>query len=169
MRALTLLGLIAVVAAGGGCARKAKKTEPVAQTAPTQASETPPTDAGTGVGFTRGGNTNYVAGGGVAQNVRQAGRRTVALNDFKQLGIAIQQVQLLDGMPDKERIKAEVRTFGPIATAINDGSIILTGTKDPAGLWAYEVDADTKGGIVLIGGTARRADAAEVKQLLARK
>ena len=44
-----------------------------------------------------GGNTNFVPGGGAVQNVRQAGRRTIALNDFHQLGIAIKQVEILDG------------------------------------------------------------------------
>ena len=170
MRLLTLLGLVALLAGGVGCAKKVKK--PAAQTAPTQPAETASTEeapANTGTGFASGGNTNYVPGGGAVQNVRQAGRRAVALNDMDQLGKAITNVEILEGMPDVNRIKAEVRTFGAVAKSIEDGTIILTGTKDRSGLWAYEVDADKRGGIVLVGGRAYRADAAEVQQLLARK
>jgi len=145
-----LLLILAMTCALVGCKKKAKDTAPDPAPAP-------------------GANTNYVPGGGAVQNVRQAARRTVALNDFHQLGLAIKQVELLDGrMPDADRIKAEVRTFPNIPAAIDERVIILTGTNDASGLWAYEVESDTKGGIVLVNGVASRASADEVKQHLAR-
>jgi hypothetical protein len=161
-RLLTLVLAVTVLVPLAGCGKK--KPKPAVAEATPNASPAPSGGGGGG----GGGNTNYSPGAGAVQNVRQAGRRTVALNDFHQLGLAIKQVEILEGMPDKQRILAEVRTYPNLPAAINEGVIILTGTKDPAGLWAYEVDADTKGGIVLVGGTASRATADEVQQHLAR-
>jgi hypothetical protein len=176
MRVRVLCVLALVLATGaGGCKKKKPAPGPDVTPEPAPAGATP-TNRGDGqpsggapipAGFARGGNTNFVAGGGAVQNVRQAGRRTVAINDFHQLGIAIKQVELEDNrMPDVARIKAEVRTFPNVPQAIEEGVIILTGSRDPSGLWAYEVDADTKGGIVLVGGSASRASADEVRRLL---
>jgi hypothetical protein len=112
-------------------------------------------------------NTNYVAGGGAVQNVRQAARRTVALNEMSQLGQLIElQYNETGKMPNVQQIKDNLAQAQSILAQINDGNIILTGTTDHAGLWAYEVDANTKGGIVLQAGSARRATKDEVKQLL---
>jgi hypothetical protein len=148
---LSLLFAVMLTFALVGCNKK-KKSEPELEN--------------TGGGG--GGNTNYVGGAGAVQNVRQAGRRTIAINDFHQFGIAIKQMEVLDGrMPDKEAILAEAKAYPNIRKAIDEGDIILTGSKDPSGLWAYEVDAEKMGGIVLVGGTARRATADEVQQLLA--
>ena len=52
---------------------------------------------------------------------------------------------------------------------IDDGVIILTGTTDRQGLWAYEIDADKVGGIILVSGRARRATADDVKKYLEKK
>jgi hypothetical protein len=112
-------------------------------------------------------NTNYVAGGGAVQNVRQAGKRTVALNEMSQLGQLIElQYNESGKMPNIAAIKANLTQAQSILTHITEGSIILTGTTDHAGVWAYEVDADKAGGIVLQAGSARRASKDEVKQLL---
>ena len=161
MTARFLLGFLVVSVAilgGVGC----KKKKAVSTAAPVATTPTPAPVSEK--------NTNFQPGAGAVQNVRQAARRTVSLNDMHQLGIAIQQTFQLDGkMPDIEQIKAEVKTFPNIPAAIQDGTIILTGSKNASGLWAYEVDADKVGGIVLVGGSARRADATEVKQLLAQK
>lgn len=182
MRGFALAAACALALSGAGCKKKkpapapadpepapAQKGDPQPGAAPTPNGDgPPPSGAAVPAGFARGGNTNYTPGAGAVQNVRQAGRRTVALNEFHQLGVAIKQVELEDGrMPDPTRIKAEVRTFPNLPQAIEEGVIVLTGTRDAAGLWAYEVEADTKGGIVLVGGTARRATADEAKQLLA--
>ncbi|QEL17021.1 hypothetical protein [Limnoglobus roseus] len=115
-------------------------------------------------------NSAPIAGGGAIQNVRQAAKRTVALSDMHQLGIMILQYDLDNNkLPTVSEIKAMLTGDGAsIRKQIDEGTIILTGTKDKAGLWAYEVDADRAGGIVLTGpsANARRASADEVKALL---
>lgn len=159
MRVLMLFAL-GVVLAAGGCKKKSS--------APPTANLEPTTPAPPAVDPR---NTNFVAGGGAVQNVRQAARRTVQLNDMHQLGLLIAQtVQLDDRMPSASEIKQSLQRDAPtILAAINEGTIILTDTKNKGGLWAYEVDADKAGGIVLVGGTASRATAEQVQQYLASK
>lgn len=115
-------------------------------------------------------NTNFVQGGGAVQNVRQAARRAVTLNDMQQLGTLIFSFELENNkLPTASEIKGMLKTDGKsILAAIDEGTIILTGTTNKAGLWAYEIDADKAGGVIVTGPTpaARRASAEEVKQLL---
>jgi hypothetical protein len=128
-----------------------------------------PAPASGGGGGVNPANTNYQSGGGAVQNIRQAARRTVALADMDQLGKFItQQETELGKMPSIADIKTYIKRDAPkILAAIDEGTIILTGSTNRSGLWAYEVDADKAGGIVLVAGTARRATADEAKQLLA--
>lgn len=145
-----LLIVAATVSLGAGCK---KKSASVASAAP---------DPGPSA------NTNYVPGAGAIQNTRQAARRTVALNEMSQLGQLIElQYNDLGRMPTKQQILANLSQAPSILQHINEGNIILTGTTNHSGLWAYEVDADTRGGIVLQAGSARRATKDEVQQLLA--
>jgi hypothetical protein len=148
-----------------GCDKKtAKPIDTTPATTPTATME-PPSPA---PAAPSSGNTNYQAGAGAVQNIRQAARRTVAINDMQQLGTFIQQMTAETGkMPSPAEIKEYIRRDAPkIVAAIDDGTILLTGTKNMSGLWAYEVDADKSGGIALVAGTASRLDAAQVKQLL---
>jgi hypothetical protein len=147
--AIVMLMLVAV----GGCKKKPASSGSAAATPA-------PVD---------GRNTEYVAGGGAVQNTRQAAKRTVALNDMASLGQLIElQYNETGKMPKVNDIKANLTQAQNLLTAINDGVIILTGTTDHSGLWAYEVDADKAGGIILQAGSARRASKDEVKQLLGR-
>ena len=117
-----------------------------------------------------GGNTNYQPGFGAVQAVRKAGLRTINLNEMKQLGLSVMQAADDFGkMPTAAEIKQMVQQDKTLAGMIADGTLILTNTTNRGGLWAYEVEADTKGGIVLVAGTASRATADEVKQYLANK
>lgn len=115
-------------------------------------------------------NTNFRPGAGAVQNVRQAARRTNALVEMKTLGDLVTIMYTEDGrMPSKEQIAASVKRDAPaVAKGIDEGVYILTGATDHAGLWAYEVDADKAGGIVLVAGVANRATAEEVQQHLAK-
>ena len=63
----------------------------------------------------------------------------------------------LGRMPTKEQIVAELKQYPKVLEAVNEGAFILTGTNEAGGLWAYEVDADTKPGIALLGGRAARS------------
>jgi hypothetical protein len=89
---------------------------------------------------------------------------------MKQLGLSITQAaDDFNKMPTAAEIKQMVQQDKTMSGMIADGSVILTNTTNRGGLWAYEVDADKKGGIVLVAGTASRASADEVKQYLANK
>jgi hypothetical protein len=148
---------LAVLAAAVGCEQAPPLPRPKADAKPAE-SATP-----------AGGNTNYQAGAGAVQNARQAARRTVALNDMASLGKFVQAQEIeLGKMPTAAEITAAVKadpSMKAIAAAIADGTIVLTGTRSKAGLWAYEVDADTKGGIGLVGGVANRYSADEITNL----
>jgi hypothetical protein len=113
-------------------------------------------------------NTNYEAGAGVAQNVRNAAKRIVTQTEMGQLGVFIEDsYSTLGKMPGVNAIMASLQKESPNThKMIQEGAIILCWTAQHEGLWAYEVDADKKGGIVLVTGAARRADADEVKRLL---
>jgi hypothetical protein len=156
------IAVLCVTVAACGCKKKTPPP-PVAAAPAANAPEPGPAPAG-------GGNTNFQSGGGAVQNIRNAARRTITLNDMSQLGTLIEAEYTQNGrMPTAADIKMFLQKDAPhIAAAINDGSIILTGTSSHEGLWAYEVDADTKGGVVLVSGRATRADADEVKRYLGR-
>ena len=112
-------------------------------------------------------NTNFQAGGGAIQNTRKAARRTVALNDMNTLGLAMTQYELDNNkMPTIADTKKLLVGYPNILSLVNDGTIILTGGTDRSGLWAYEVDADTKGGIGLVSGKPNRYNASEIKAFL---
>ena len=117
-----------------------------------------------------GGNTNYVAGGGAVQNVRQAARRTITLADMSTLGTLLEiEFNTANKMPSYDTFKATLTKDAPnILAAINDGSIILCWTTNHEGIWAYEIEADVKGGVALVTGRASRYDATAVKQMLGR-
>lgn len=118
-------------------------------------------------------NSAPIAGGGAIQNTKQAVKRYVNQQEMAQLGIIILDFELTNGkLPTVNEIKAALTGDGSaIRKKIDEGVIILTGTTNKSGLWAYEVDADKAGGIVLTGpsANARRENADEVKLLLANK
>jgi len=107
-------------------------------------------------------------GGGAVQAVRKAARRADAMNELKNLGEIIEGMRDPIGrMPTKEQILAELKQAPKLLTAIQEGSFILTGTTEGGGLWAYEVDADTKPGLALIGGRATRSTPEELQPYFA--
>jgi hypothetical protein len=150
------VALVAVVASGG-----CKKKPAAASSAPGGEAAAAPVDDR---------NTNFRRGGSEVGNAIRAGKRAVALNDMSQLGQLIEIMYSdTNRMPDAAAIKTAMQKDAPhIYKQIDEGAIILTGTKDHSGMWAYEVDADKAGGIVLVAATASRASADEVKQYLKR-
>lgn len=148
--------IVGVLLGSAGCK---KKTTPTSATA-----ETPATPA-TGVR----GNTNYVPGGGAAQNVRQAGRRFVTLTDMNQIALAMSQWEIENNrMPNYNQAYAIVSQYPNYKKLVDDGDVILTGTNNRSGLWAYEVEADVKGGVAIVAGTANRYSADDIRQYLGR-
>jgi uncharacterized protein (DUF1015 family) len=110
-----------------------------------------------------------VPGGGAAQNVRQAARRVVALNDMNQIALTIAQLELDNNrMPNVNEIYTALSAYPNLKKLIDDKDVILTGTNKREGLWAYETEADVKGGIGIVSGTASRYSADDIKQMLGR-
>jgi hypothetical protein len=154
MRILFVI-VVGVLLGAAGC----KKTKPT--TAPTEETPSQPTGVR--------GNTSFVPGGGAVQNVRQAGRRTITLNDMHQIGLAISQWEIENNrMPNTNEIKSLLASYPNLKKLVDDGDVILTGTTKREGLWAYEVEADVKGGVAIVSGTAARYSADDIKQYLGR-
>ncbi len=160
MRFFILLVLGTALVAGG-CKKKEK---PVAKKEEPAPAEPAPIDDR---------NTAPVAGSSTLGGAYRAGKRALAQSDMDQLGKLIFATVLEnDRMPSATDIKNSLKRDAPnLLAKIEEGVIVLTDTKNKDGLWAYEVDADRAGGIVLTGPTpnARRATADEVKQLLGNK
>jgi hypothetical protein len=161
-----------------GCNKKTKDTVADTPPPPAPTPKPPPTDRGTANvpsgGIANAGNKHPVrpsggTGGGIFGGYTAA-RRAEALNELRTLGQEISLLQTeLGRMPTKDQILAALRTNSKLLNAINEGSYILTGTTDPGGLWAYEVEADSKPGLALIGGAAIKSTPEEVQRYLQKK
>ena len=149
MRRIVCVALLAIVSTG--CSKAPKVT----------VATQPPVD---------GRNTNYKPGAGAIVNSARAGKRVAALNDFDQLKTFIYAFELENNrMPTPEQLRGELRTAANIQKLIDEGAIIVPTLMVKDGLWAYEVDADKVGGIVIAAGNVSRASADEVKALLGQK
>ncbi len=173
---LLLVG--AVLLFGGiGCGRKpppkpdTPPPPPVTDASPNTTGPSSPGGGTTGIIPTPaagGGIVNPAAGGGggggAIQAVRKAVRRTQALNEMNTLGQIIEQMRDPFGrMPTREQILQELqRSYPQLYQAVAEGAYILTGTTDGGGLWAFEVEADVRPGIALIGGRAVRTTPEEL-------
>jgi hypothetical protein len=125
----------------------------------------PSAGAGGGVVISTGGGGG---GGGAAMAVRKAVRRAGAMNEMKNIGEIIETLRSPEGkMPTKDEIIAALKQSPQLYAGVTEGAYILTGTTDGGGLWLFEVDAENKGGIVVVGGRATRANEDEVKQYIA--
>ena len=165
-----------------GCNKKPKETVPDSPPPPSTTTPSPAkittarssSETVPSVSANSGGNpssgTRTGGSGGLVQNIRQAARRTDALNEMRTLG---QEISLLlaefGRMPTKDQILAAVKTNLKLSAAINEGAFILTGTTEAGGLWAYEVDADVSPGIALIGGTAAKSTPEELARYFPKK
>jgi hypothetical protein len=151
MRTFLLLVPVAAVVACGCDQIMKPKTKPTAA-----APEAAKTDSGGGGG----------PGFGAAQQTRQAVQRTVTANELKNLHLFIENASLATGkMPSVQEIWAAVQQEDKkLAEFLHDGTIVLTGATTREACWAYQKDADTKGGWILTSSGAERVDAATAKQ-----
>jgi hypothetical protein len=113
-------------------------------------------------------NTNYKPGAGAIVNSARAGKRVAALNDFEQLKTFIFAFELDNNrMPTKDELRAELKTAANLLKLIDDGAILLPTQLRKDGVWAYEVDADKAGGIMIVAGNVMRVISADdVKKYL---
>lgn len=174
--------IAACVLALAGCKKKPKPAEP--DPAPAQKGDgLPPEKAAPSGG---GGNGGIIAagggigvvnpqaalggggGGGAAMAVRKAAVRTTDLNEMKSLGEFIELMRDDVGrMPTRERILTDLRQGSPkLFSMISEGSIILTGTTEGGGLWAFSADADKTPGFAVIGGRATRISPDDLRPYL---
>ena len=111
-------------------------------------------------------NSNYRPPRTELGNARNAARRRAAESDLRQMGLLIDALYLeTNRMPNAEQIKADLKKnldARKLYEMIEDGSLILTGNSDHSGLWAYEVDAERLGGLILVGGVPERDTAGDV-------
>ena len=146
-----------LVAFFGGCKKPAAKVTPPTAATPTASGDAVPVAS----------NTNYEAGAGALHNTANAARRTLLLAQMSGLGLMIEtEYSLNNKMPDTAAITTGLEAA--TAQAIKDGRIVLCWTTEHAGLWAYEGGAEKSGGVVIVTGVARRAEADEVRKLLGR-
>lgn len=95
---------------------------------------------------------------------RKAAQRMVTAHELRNIHIFINSA--LD-MPSKEQIIAALKQEDPKAyQLIQEGAIVLTGAKSRESIWAYEKDAPTQGGWVVLASGPDRLTAEQVQQLL---
>ncbi len=179
MNRIVLGGTLALILVAG-CNKKPKETAPDSAPPPPVQSLPPKLASNTSGGTNPGGAPPVAVGGGgsssgplsiggsggAVQNIRQAARRVQAQSELDQLALTIEQLRDPIGkMPTKEQILADIkRNLPKVFNGIEEGAYILTGTMDGGGLWAYEVDADKKPGLAIIGGRALRSTPEELQR-----
>ena len=105
----------------------------------------------------------------MVQGVNRAVKRHVTLVEMHDLHLFIETAYGASGkMPTKEFIFDAMKKENPkLFQMLQDGTIILTELQTHEGVWAYDKDARTQGGIVLTHNGASRMTLEEVKQQFA--
>jgi hypothetical protein len=172
MRKLLLLGLVLALMAG---CKKANPTNPTPAPAPSpQASGAPAGGSGgpgmhapTGVVLNPGIGGG---GGGAVQGVRMAVKRVVNEVDLKQIQVFVEAGSGVSGqVPTKEEITAALQKEAPkIYKQIQDGAIVLTGTRTREHIWAYTADPQSIAGyyLILSSGGVEKMDRAPLEKRL---
>ena len=109
-------------------------------------------------------------GGGAYQAVRTAAKRTVNLAQLKDIQLFITNASLENGkMPTREETAAVLQKEAPqIYKQVQDGSIVLTGTRSREHVWAYTADPQSVAGehLVVTSSSVDRMAAQTLKQRL---
>jgi hypothetical protein len=163
MRKLLLIALALVLVSG--CKKKTAATgAPPAQPA---ASSGPSVHGPTGVVLNPGVGGG---GGGAVQAVRQAVGRFVNMHELKDLQLFIENASLATGqMPSKEEITSSIQRDSPkLYKLIQDGAIVLTGTRSRENIWAYTADPQSAAGehLIVTSSSVERMAAATLRQRL---
>jgi hypothetical protein len=105
--------------------------------------------------------------GGAAQAVRGAVNRTVTLNELNNLRLFIDTASNASGkMPTKDQIMQAAKEDPKLHEMLTAGAIVLTGTTQREGVWAYVAEAMTSGGYAVLNTGVEKLTAAELKQRL---
>jgi hypothetical protein len=172
MRKLLVIGL--ALALLGGCKKKTTKVAqgpapseqaPVAQNGAAPGGQVP-MHAPTGVVLGGGGG----GGGGAVQAVRTAVKRSVSENDLKNLHLFIENASAASAtMPSPQQITAEMQREAPqLVKKIQNGDIVLTGTRTREGIWAYTKEPQSVAGehLILTSSGIERMPATTLRQRL---
>jgi hypothetical protein len=172
MRTLILSTALALVVAAG-CKKAAPKAAaplPPAPSAPstTASGQTPPAvHAPTGVVINPG-----ISGGsgGAVQAVRKAAARAVTQNEMSNIRIFIEEASQASGqMPTQQQVmQALQQTARATAKLVQDGDIILTGTRQREGIWAYTKEPVSVTGehLIVNGSGVQRMMPQQIRQAL---
>jgi hypothetical protein len=170
MRKLLVIGL--VLALLGGCKKKTTKLaqgpapNEQGQAAAGPGGQGPAMHAPSGVVLGKGSG----GGGGAYQAVRTATTRMVNETQMHDLQLFIENASLASGqMPTAAEIKAALQKESrKTYELVNNGSIVLTGTRSRQGIWAYTFEPQTVGGehLVLSASGIERVPAQTLKQRL---
>lgn len=169
MRNLMLLPALALVLVMG-CKKPTPKAAPAPPApAPTAAAgHTPPAvHAPTGVVINPGMSGGS---GGAVQAVRKAAGRAVTQNEMNNIRTFIEDASLASGQMPTAQQTFQALQQGARATAklVEDGDIILTGTRQREGIWAYTKEAVSTTGehLVVNGSGVQRMTPQQIRQAL---
>jgi len=165
MRHLLLLALALVVVAG--CKKAPNKPSEPTPAPVVSNGQQPAVHAPTGVVINPGAGGGS---GGAAQAVRKAAYRAVSQSDLAQIRLFIENASLASGqMPTAQETAAALQKEAPgIYKQVEEGKIVLTGTRSREGIWAYTADAQSVTGEHLVltkDGVQRRTPQALNQEL----
>jgi hypothetical protein len=105
--------------------------------------------------------------GGVIGDILDKPRQVVTMEMMRDLYLYMYQEEVAGQMPSKEVVFAYAKKENPrLWQLLDSGAIVLTGAKTRDGVWAYEKDAPTKGGWVIIAIGQSKMSPEEVQKLL---
>lgn len=102
----------------------------------------------------------------LVQQIAGKVKETVTAFEMKDLHLFIEYSSSASGqMPPNEVIIEYTKKENPkLGKLLEDGTIILTGTKVRESVWAYEKDSDTKGGWIITNNGPEKVTAEQFKQ-----
>jgi hypothetical protein len=108
--------------------------------------------------------------GGAVQAVRKAAGRAVTQNEMNNIRTFIEDASLASGQMPTAQQTFQALQQGARATAklVEDGDIILTGTRQREGIWAYTKEAVSTTGehLVVNGSGVQRMTPQQIRQAL---
>lgn len=166
-RTLVILALVALVPVACRRGQQTAQTGAAAPTNPTkQAGGAKP--SAPGAQATAGGGGGAGGGsGGAAQAVRGAVNRVVTMHEMNELRLFIDQASLASGrMPTPNEIFDAAKQSGArkLTEFLQEGAIVLTGVQTREGIWAYEKDAPTRGGLAVTASGVERLTPDQLRQ-----
>jgi hypothetical protein len=105
---------------------------------------------------------------GLVEKVHAKVKETVNAIEMHDLHLFITDMEIAQGkMPSKDEVRAYAKKENPkLSKLLEDGTIVLTGTRTRESVWAYEKDAPTNGGWVITNVGESKMTAEELQKAL---